>query len=113
MRRRGKPEEIAAAVVFLSSDESSHVIGVGLAVDGGLAQLSSRVVTVAGPRALPALRPRFSNFTSDTKIGGRWRIGKIRILHFWISPHKAASRYESRLDECIGDDALVNSPRKR
>jgi NAD(P)-dependent dehydrogenase (short-subunit alcohol dehydrogenase family) len=37
--RRGKPEEIAAAVVFLASEESSYITGVELAVDGGMAQV--------------------------------------------------------------------------
>src|SRR5580692_10410978 len=37
--RRGKPEEVAAVVVFLASDESSYVTGVELAVDGGMAQV--------------------------------------------------------------------------
>lgn len=37
--RRGMPEEIAAAVVFLASEESSYITGVDLAVDGGMAQV--------------------------------------------------------------------------
>ena len=39
MGRRGEPEEIADAVTFLASDESSFITGVDLAVDGGLAQV--------------------------------------------------------------------------
>jgi NAD(P)-dependent dehydrogenase (short-subunit alcohol dehydrogenase family) len=37
--RRGRAEEIAAAAVFLASDESSFITGVDLAVDGGMAQV--------------------------------------------------------------------------
>lgn len=39
MGRSGKPEEIAAAVTFLASNESSFITGVDLAVDGGMAQV--------------------------------------------------------------------------
>ncbi|MDF0544862.1 glucose 1-dehydrogenase [Sphingobium sp. H39-3-25] len=39
MGRRGEPEETAAAVTFLASEESSYITGVDLAVDGGLAQV--------------------------------------------------------------------------
>jgi NAD(P)-dependent dehydrogenase (short-subunit alcohol dehydrogenase family) len=37
MKRLGRPEEVAAAAVFLGSDESSFITGIDLPVDGGTA----------------------------------------------------------------------------
>ena len=35
MKRAGRPEEVASVVLFLCSEESSFITGVGLPVDGG------------------------------------------------------------------------------
>jgi len=39
LNRIGRPEEIAAAALFLASDDSSFVAGAELSVDGGMAQV--------------------------------------------------------------------------
>ncbi|MCP3855023.1 MAG: glucose 1-dehydrogenase [Actinomycetia bacterium] len=49
LRRLGKPDEIAAAAVWLASDESSFVTGEALVVDGGL-RAQSPLGTLADPR---------------------------------------------------------------
>jgi NAD(P)-dependent dehydrogenase (short-subunit alcohol dehydrogenase family) len=36
MGRLGRPEEIAAAAVFLASEESRFITGIDLPVDGGV-----------------------------------------------------------------------------
>jgi NAD(P)-dependent dehydrogenase (short-subunit alcohol dehydrogenase family) len=39
MGRVGTPDEIAKAMVFLASDDSSYITGIELAVDGGMNQV--------------------------------------------------------------------------
>lgn len=43
MRRRGTPEEMAKAMLFLASDDSSYCLGMELMCDGGLTQLVNPV----------------------------------------------------------------------
>jgi NAD(P)-dependent dehydrogenase (short-subunit alcohol dehydrogenase family) len=39
MGRMGNPDEVAKAVSFLASDDSSYITGIELFVDGGVAQI--------------------------------------------------------------------------
>src|SRR3979411_2734162 len=48
MGRRGMPEEIAAAVAFLASDESYYITGIDPPDDGGLEQVLTLPGSVAG-----------------------------------------------------------------
>ena len=39
LRRLGQPDEVAAVIAFLASDDASYVTGQTLAVSGGLAMI--------------------------------------------------------------------------
>jgi len=43
LKRRGRPEEVAKAVLFMASDDSSYCLGAELMVEGGLSQLVNPV----------------------------------------------------------------------
>src|SRR4030081_3718416 len=59
MGRRGKPEEIAAAVKFLGSDESFFTPGGELAANGRLAQFCPRRGSVTAFLAPPVMHPHY------------------------------------------------------
>jgi NAD(P)-dependent dehydrogenase (short-subunit alcohol dehydrogenase family) len=39
LRRLGQPDEVAAAIVFLASDDASYITGQAVGVSGGLARI--------------------------------------------------------------------------
>ena len=49
MGRGGEAEEVAAAAVFLASDQASYITGASLIVDGG--QLTSKFATWKEPES--------------------------------------------------------------
>jgi NAD(P)-dependent dehydrogenase (short-subunit alcohol dehydrogenase family) len=60
--RIGRPEEIAAAVLWLSSDEASFVTGTDLQVDGGLGALGA----FAEPYSLESLAESLAESLSES-----------------------------------------------
>ena len=48
LKRFGHPDEVASAVLYLSSSESAFVVGTELVVDGGMIQLRSQPAATRG-----------------------------------------------------------------
>lgn len=54
LRRPARPEDVAAAVAFLASDDAAMITGVSLLVDGGHTAVNMGGLAFAGGSALPA-----------------------------------------------------------
>jgi NAD(P)-dependent dehydrogenase (short-subunit alcohol dehydrogenase family) len=53
LNRLGRPEEVAEAVVWLSSDRASFVTGIAMSVDGGATSNAQSYSPVTSPKKLP------------------------------------------------------------
>jgi hypothetical protein len=68
--RFGTPDEIAKAVVFLASDDSSYITGIELFVDGGFAQVTLSYPSEPPPVSMPPrLRPRLKSDVLGPQLG--------------------------------------------
>ena len=67
VRRLGKPEDVANAVVFLASEEASYITGQVLRVDGGLTLGGIRMIVHVNIASMGYMRFRITNYQKTSR----------------------------------------------